>query len=89
MYTWYMLPVARVVKVYSGILNLFGAAGPVPEGMSATAALKNKYYSNKHEAIKQELVRLAEEFTRKKGYAAPYWGLLQMARLAKQTIENR
>ncbi|MBM2846811.1 MAG: hypothetical protein HW407_2123, partial [Bacteroidetes bacterium] len=88
-YAWYMLPVARTMKAYSVLLNLVGSPGPVPEGMSATAALKNKYYSNKHEAIKRELVRLAEEFTRKKGYAAPYWGLLQMARVAKQTIENR
>ena len=88
-YAWYMLPVARIMKAYSVLLNLVGSPGPVPEGMSATAALKNKYYSNKHEAVKQELVRLAEEFTRKNGYAAPYWGLLQMARLAKQTIENR
>ncbi len=88
-YAWYMLPVARIMKAYSVLLNLVGSPGPVPEGMSATAVLKNKYYSNKHEAIKQELVRLAEEFTRKKGYAAPYWGLLQMARVAKQTIENR
>jgi hypothetical protein len=88
-YAWYMLPVARIMKAYSVLLNLVGSPGPVPEGMSATAALKNKYYSNKHEAVKHELVRLAEEFTRKKGYAAPYWGLLQMARLAKQTIENR
>jgi len=88
-YAWYMLPVARTMKAYSALLNLVGSPGPVPEGMSATAALKNKYYSNKHEAIKRELVLLAEEFTRKKGYAAPYWGLLQMARVAKQTIENR
>ncbi|TSA21760.1 hypothetical protein D4R75_05810 [bacterium] len=88
-YAWYMLPVARTMKAYSVLLNLVGSPGPVPEGMSATAALKNKYYSNKHEAIKRELARLAEEFTRKKGYAAPYWGLLQMARVAKQTIETR
>jgi hypothetical protein len=88
-YAWHMLPVARTMKAYSVLLNLVGSPGPVPEGMSATAALKNKYYSNKHEAIKRELVRLAEEFTQKKGYAAPYWGLLQMARVAKQTIENR
>jgi hypothetical protein len=57
--------------------------------MSSTAALRNTYYSGMHTAIKQELTRLGADFERKKGYAAPYWGLLQMARVAKQTIENR
>ena len=88
-YAWYMLPVARAAKAYSGMLNIFGAVGPVPEGMSSTAALRNKYYSVKHAAIKQELTRMEADFKRRKGYAAPYWGLLQMARSAKQTVESR
>jgi hypothetical protein len=81
--------VGRAAKFYSVTLNLFGKTGPVPEGMSASAALRNKYYSDKHAAIKQEFTRLTEKFEREKGYAPPYWGLLQTARAAKQTIENR
>jgi hypothetical protein len=88
-YAWYMLPVARTAKAYSEMLNLFGSVGPVPEGMSSTAALKNKDYSAKHAAIKEGLAHLEADFQRQKGYAAPFWGLLQMARVAKQTSENR
>lgn len=88
-YEWHLLPVARAAKAYSSMLNFFGAAGPVPEGMSATAALRNEYYSGKHTAIKKELTRMEAEFKQQKGYAAPFWGLLQMARAAKQTIESR
>jgi hypothetical protein len=35
------LPLSRIAKAYSAVLNLLGKAGPVPEGMSATAALRN------------------------------------------------
>ena len=51
-YDWYLLPIGRATKLYSMILNLFGAVGPVPEGMSAEAALKNVEYSETHEKIK-------------------------------------
>ncbi len=88
-YPWYMLPVGRGAKAFSSVMNFFGTTGPVPEGMSASAALRNKYYSAKHAAIKLELTRLAEDFETQKGYAPPYWGLLQMARKAKQTVEQR
>jgi hypothetical protein len=88
-YAWYMLPVARAAKAYSGMLNLLGLVGPVPEGMSATAALRNTYYSNKHAAIKEELTHLEAGFKRQKGYAAPFWGIMQMARTARQMVESR
>lgn len=41
---WYMLPIARAAKTYSAVLNMIGFVGPVPEGMSATAALRNKWF---------------------------------------------
>ncbi|MBF8296180.1 MAG: hypothetical protein HW389_2725 [Bacteroidetes bacterium] len=88
-YAWYLLPVARIMKAYSSTLNLLGKQGPVPEGMSAAAALRNRFYSGRHDAIKSELTRLAHDFEGQKGYAAPYWGLLQMARDAKRTVEGR
>lgn len=88
-HAWYMLPVARAAKAYSVILNAFGAVGPVPEGMSSTAALRNNYYSGRHAAINEELSRLETRFRQEKGYAAPFWGLVKIARSAKQTIESR
>jgi len=51
-YDWYLLPIGRIMKLYSTILNLFGSEGPVPEGMSAEAALKNVDYSDTHDQIK-------------------------------------
>ena len=37
---------------------MFGSEGPVPEGMSAEAALKNKNYSEIHDKIKANLIVL-------------------------------
>jgi len=35
-YQWYLLPFSRIIKAYSMLMNRFGKAGPIPEGMSAT-----------------------------------------------------
>ena len=43
-YQWYLLPLSRIVKGYSMLLNQFGKAGPIPEGMSATTALRTQDY---------------------------------------------
>jgi hypothetical protein len=80
-YDWYMLPVARVIKAYSYVLNLIGGVGPIPEGMDATAALKNKGLTTRHLLIKNELIKNAEEFRNKNGYVPPYWELLKLARI--------
>jgi hypothetical protein len=77
---WYMLPLARLAKAYSVVLNWFGAVGPVPEGMSATSALKHDWYAKHHAAIKEEVIRKAEAFSAERGYAPPYWWLLRFAR---------
>jgi hypothetical protein len=87
-YDWYLLPAARVMKLYSSMLNLFGGVGPVPEGMSAEAALKNKKYSETHETIKQRAVLLAEEFKTANGYTPPYWVMVNLARNSKFIIQN-
>jgi hypothetical protein len=81
-YDWYMLPVARVAKVYSAILNGFGAVGPVPEGMTATAALRNKWFSRLHRRTIERLLVLAQQFQQKNGYSPPYWELVKLARQA-------
>jgi hypothetical protein len=82
-YGWYMLPAARVLKAYSVILNWFGYPGPVPEGMSATAALRNKKFSSRHDEIKSRTQLLADKFRHDHGYRAPYWQLVNLARQAK------
>jgi hypothetical protein len=78
-----MLPFARLAKGYSVVLNVFGRAGPVPEGMDATAALRHKTFSKKHAAIKARLLALADGFKEQNGYSAPYWELVRLARKAK------
>jgi hypothetical protein len=83
-YQWYLLPFARLVKGYSMALNRFGKAGPIPEGMSATTALRTQDYTGKHEAIEKRLARKAEEFRKTRGHEAPYWELVSLAREAKK-----
>ncbi|MBT3231319.1 MAG: hypothetical protein HN356_00745 [Calditrichaeota bacterium] len=82
-YDIYMLPIARIVKAYSFILNLFGGTGPVPEGMNSSTALRNKRFSKDHNEIKENLQPLIKQFEHDKGYSPPYWELVRLAREAK------
>lgn len=81
-YDWYLLPVARIMKAYSAVLNYFGKAGPVPEGMSASSAARNKWFSNRHAVLVARTTVLAEQFQRDHGYWPPYWELIKLARQA-------
>lgn len=85
-YDWYMLPIGRLAKLYSLILNHFGEEGPVPEGMSPEAALKNKKYSEDHESIKNKLIELAIDFETENGYRPPYWKLVELGREARDLV---
>ena len=85
-YDWYALPAARVVKAYSLALNLFGGIGPIPEGMTATAALRNTVFTSKHEAIKRGLEVRATAYASERGYAPPYWELVRLARAARDSL---
>ncbi len=85
-YQWYLLPVARVAKAYSMLLNLFGGVGPVPEGMSATAALRTTRYSAEHDAIAGRLAVKAGQFKTQRGYEPPYWELVRLAGEAKTEL---
>jgi hypothetical protein len=87
-YAWYALPIGRAMKLYSMILNLFGSEGPVPEGMSAEAALKNVNYSETHDQIKARLIILANQFKNESGYTPPYWELVNLAREARDEIKD-
>jgi hypothetical protein len=85
-YAWYALPLARLVKGYSLVQNVFGGIGPIPEGMSASAALRNTEFSARHEAIKSRLEVFAADFVANRGYRPPYWELVRLARIARDSI---
>jgi hypothetical protein len=75
-----LLPVAGALKVYSWMKNSWGAVGPVPEGMGAAAALRNRWYTREHGRRAGDLLKRAEAFRAEKGYTPPYWELVRMAR---------
>ena len=85
-YDLYLLPMARILKGYSVILNLFGMVGPVPEGMSAVAALRNRRFTSRHATIKAEVLKRAQKFRIERGYVPPYWDLLKLARESKTDL---
>ena len=86
-HSMWMLPVARLAKGYSLGLNLFGKEGPVPEGMSATVALRVKALDARHAAIKTHVQAAAEQWQEEHGYRAPFWELLRMAREGQRRAE--
>ena len=87
-YTWYQLPPVRLAKGASWVLERFGKSGPVPEGMSATAALRNRAFSERQRRIAARVTEGAQRLAREQGYQPPYWGLLELAR-AEVAAERR
>jgi hypothetical protein len=85
-YPIYMLPAIRMVKLYCIVLNQFGKVGPVPEGMDARAALRNKYFTKRHAQIADLTYQLAAQFKKDNGYTPPYWELIKLARRAKDQL---
>ncbi|MFM6926007.1 MAG: hypothetical protein ACKOU7_10940, partial [Ferruginibacter sp.] len=81
-YNTWQLPVVRVVKAYCMIKNMFGGIGMIPEGMSATKALKNQTFVAMHVRVKNKTMQLADEFFQMNGYRAPYWQLVKFAETA-------
>src|SRR5262245_7493575 len=86
-YPRYMLPAGRLAKAYSVVLNASEKVGPVPEGMKATAALRNKAFVRRHATIKARLLMLADQFKARQGYIPPYWELVKQARQARHEVE--
>jgi hypothetical protein len=78
-YDMWSLPLARVIKAYSFILNSFGKEGIIPEGMDATTALKNNYFVIKFQDLKSRTSKKVERFKNENGYLPPYWQLVQFA----------
>jgi len=83
---WYLLPLARIVKLYSVILNSLGMVGPIPEGMSAASSLRYTWLVDRHTTMKASVLADVERFRRENDYTPPYWELLKMARRAKAVI---
>ena len=65
------LPLARMAKAYSIGLNLLGKTGTIPEGMSATKALRVSQFRSAHEARKQTLAQAAAQFKKTHEYLPP------------------
>ncbi len=87
-YNSFLLPVGRVMKLYCWILNRFNKIGPVPEGMNAESALRNKYLSSMHAKIKARVLQLADQFQTTNGYRPPYWELYRLAQQAKKEYDS-
>lgn len=80
-----MLPIARLLKGWSWVKNRFGAEGPIPEGMSATVALRVEWLRERHRAIKAAVEEAAGAFEEEHGYRPPYWELVRLANEARES----
>jgi hypothetical protein len=81
-YPWYQLPIVRLAKAYSWMIGRTGKVGPVPQGMSATAALRNSAFSARQRELAAAVRIKADSLARVQGYPPPYWRLLDLARSA-------
>ncbi len=87
-YPWYQLSVARLAKAYSWVVGGFGGQGPVPQGMSARAALRNRAFSARQRWVAARVSQAATRWTRQQGYPPPYWVLLDLARTATEALRG-
>lgn len=83
-YDHWKLPAVRLAKAWSVLKNLFGGVGPVPEGMSASTALRVQKLKADHAAAKKRVLAAAAQFQAEKGYPPPCWELVRFARTALQ-----
>jgi len=81
-YPWFQLPVIRVLKGWSWVLERFGGTGPVPEGMSARAALRNRAFGERQRRIAATVADWIAVMERDRGYPLTYWTILGLARTA-------
>ena len=80
----WLLPPMRVLKAGCWLLNQMGGTGPIPEGMSATTALRVSQFKRQHAAARERLQQSLEQFQQRNGYVPPDWELLALARRAIQ-----
>jgi hypothetical protein len=82
-FAWYKLPPARIAKAYSWVLEQGGRVGPMPEGMSASSALRNRAYSERHAMLAARVRESAAAWATAHGYRPAYWTLVELARKAE------
>ncbi len=87
-YNKWKLPVARTIKAYCMVLNRFGKYGLIPEGMSATRALKNESFVNWFERVKAAVRQQTDAFMETKKYRPPYWQLVKFSEQAVKSIRQ-
>lgn len=78
-YNIWMLPVVRVLKAYSVVLNWTGRVAIVPEGMSPLTVLKNEEFKSRFRETRRHTMQMAADFEEEMGYPPPYWELVDMA----------
>jgi hypothetical protein len=76
----FMLPIARVLKAWSAVKVALGSEGPIPEGMSATTALRAQWLAKRHGAIEACVEGRMGEYEAEHGRRPPYWTLVALAR---------
>ena len=83
-YAHWQLPFVRLVKCWCMVKNKFGGIGIIPEGMSATQALKNQTFVALYNKVRIETKSLSDQFIKEHQYRPPYWQLTAIARKAAQ-----
>lgn len=81
-YNHWLLPIVRVIKGWCWIKNQFGKEAMIPEGMSATRALKNQTFVDMHKNLRNQVQQQADAFSKQNGYRPPYWQLVKIAEAA-------
>lgn len=85
-YSVWRLPVVRIIKAWCMLKNYFGKPALIPEGMSATQALRNQYFVSMYNKLKVRTIELADGFIQTNHYRPPYWQLVKLSRKANEMI---
>lgn len=85
-YNHWMLPVARLLKGWGMLQNQFGIPSKIPEGMSATTALRNQWFSDRFQRLKWASEMNVQRFEQAHHYFPPYWQLIKAVRRASKAI---
>jgi hypothetical protein len=89
-YAWYHLPAARLVKGWSVAEAFLGGVPTIPRGMSASTALRADALSHRiHPVLRATIEEKAATFLDERGYEAPYWALVEIAREALEEYRAR
>jgi hypothetical protein len=83
--SWYTVPLARLMKLYSWTRVQLGGSGPIPEGMAPVAALRNRSYGAQHAARAAAVRAAAAQWQAANGYPPAYWTLVALARTTTAT----